>query len=55
MGSILGSVIVGIILAAIIGGIIWSLWKDKKKGKHSCGGTCVGCPNASSCHPKSHQ
>ena len=35
--------IVGGILAAIVGGIIWKMVKDKKSGKHSCGGNCANC------------
>jgi hypothetical protein len=45
----MGSVIVGIIVVAIIAAIVLSMRSDRKKGKHSCGGTC-GCPNACNCH-----
>ena len=37
----MGSVIVGIIVAAIIAAIVLSMRSDRKKGKHSCGGTCA--------------
>ena len=46
----MGSVIVGIIVVAIIAAIVLSMRSDRKKGKHSCGGTCGGCPNACNCH-----
>ena len=36
----MGSVIVGIIVVAIIAAIVLSMRSDRKKGKHSCGGTC---------------
>ncbi len=50
MSGFLGTLIVAIILAAIIGLVIYSMVKDKKQGKHSCGGTCGCCPNSSLCH-----
>ena len=46
----MGSVIVGIIVVAIIAAIVLSMRSDRKKGKHSCGGTCFGWPMACSCH-----
>ena len=42
----MGSVIVGIIVVAIIAAIVLSMRSDRKKGKHSCGGTCGAC----NCH-----
>ena len=46
----MGSVIVGIIVVAIIAAIVLSMRSDRKKGKHSCGGTRGGRPNACNCH-----
>ena len=40
MGSILGTLVVLLILLAVVGAIIWSMVKDKKNGKSSCGGNC---------------
>ena len=45
----MGTVIVALVLAAIVGLIIWSMVKDKKKGKSSCGGNCAHC-GANCCH-----
>ena len=42
----MGSIVIGILLLVIVVGIVWKLRSDQKKGKHSCGGTCGGCPNA---------
>ena len=46
----MGSIVIGILLLVIVVGIVWKLRSDQKKGKHSCGGTCGGCPNAAHCH-----
>lgn len=43
MGSILGTLVVFLILLAVVGAIIWSMVKDKKNGKSSCGGNCSAC------------
>ena len=45
----MGSIVIGILLLVIVVGIVWKLRSDQKKGKHSCGGTCGGCPNAAHC------
>lgn len=37
------------VAAAIVGLIVWSMVKDKKKGKSSCGGNCAHC-GAGCCH-----
>ncbi|MCR5761627.1 MAG: FeoB-associated Cys-rich membrane protein [Sphaerochaetaceae bacterium] len=42
--------IVLIILIAIVALIIYSMRKDKKKGKNSCGHKCSGCAMAGQCH-----
>ncbi len=41
------NVIIIVILAAIIGGIIYYLYKCKKRGD-----TCIGCPYAKQCGGK---
>ncbi len=44
MGSILGTLFVGILLLAFVGLIIFSMVKDKKAGKSiQCGGDCSHC------------
>ena len=45
----MGTVIVALVLVAIVGLIVWSMVKDKKKGKSSCGGNCAHC-GAVCCH-----
>lgn len=41
--SNLGTLAVIIILAAAVGWIVFGLVRDKKAGKHSCGGNCANC------------
>ena len=38
------------VLAALVGLAVWSLLRDKKKGKSSCGGNCGACPMSGKCH-----
>ena len=39
----MADLIVIAILAAAVCGVIYKMRKDKKAGKHSCGGNCAGC------------
>ena len=43
LGKQMGTIIVGLVLVAVVAAIIVSLAKNKKKGKHSCGGNCAHC------------
>lgn len=43
-------IIAGLIL--FFGLLIFSLIRDKKKGKSSCCGGCAGCAMAGKCHPE---
>ncbi|MCC8074717.1 MAG: FeoB-associated Cys-rich membrane protein [Clostridiales bacterium] len=48
-----GTIVVGLILLAIVAAILRGMLRDRKQGKHSCGGGCAGCPHAcggGSCH-----
>ncbi|MBR0218901.1 MAG: FeoB-associated Cys-rich membrane protein [Clostridia bacterium] len=45
-----GTIAVSLLLIALVTGIIVKLFRDKKKGKSSCGCNCGCCPMASSCH-----
>ncbi len=48
----IGTIAVLIVLIAIVTGIVLAMRKDKKSGKHSCGGNCSscgGCAHAASC------
>ena len=47
-----GNILVLSILALIITLIIFSMIRDKKKGRHSCGGNCSSCPGCSTCQMK---
>lgn len=51
------TIVICVVLLAVIGLAVWSLVKDKKKGKSSCGCNCAHCAMAGSCHgqkKKSH-
>ncbi len=45
-----GTIIVTLALIALVAVIIVRLYRDKKKGKTSCGGNCGCCPMGGSCH-----
>lgn len=46
----LGTIIVSLILTVIIGLVIYSMVKNKKEGKSSCGCNCSSCPAGGACH-----
>ena len=39
-----------LVLAAAVFAIVFSLIREKKKGRSSCGGGCAHCPMAGECH-----
>ena len=39
------------VLIAFFGWLVYTLIRDKKKGKSSCCGSCAGCAMAGHCHP----
>ena len=39
----MADLIVIAILAAAVCAVIYKMRKDKKAGKHNCGGNCAGC------------
>ena len=46
-----------LIIACLIlffGLLVYSLVRDKKKGKSSCCGGCAGCAMAGKCHPQTN-
>ena len=47
----IGTILIIAALAAFFALLIWSLIRDKKKGKSSCCGGCAGCAMAGHCHP----
>lgn len=51
----IGTIIVAAVLSVIIGAIVFSIIRNKKKGKNSCSCGCTGCAGCAmkdSCHPK---
>ena len=58
MPPILGTLLTALLLAALVGLIVFSLRRDRKKGKHICGGSCgsgacagcSGCSMSAPCH-----
>lgn len=51
----IATVIISLVLAVIVALIIFSLVKNKKKGKSSCGCNCAHCAMAGSCHSSNQQ
>ena len=56
MGSFLGqyggTIAIGVIVAAAVIAAAAKLWRDRKKGKNSCGCGCDHCPSQGVCHTK---
>lgn len=48
----IGTIVILAVLAVIFGLMLYSLIRDKKAGKSSCGGGCAGCANACYCHSR---
>ncbi len=48
----IATIIICAALAVMFGLMLWSLLRNKKKGKSSCCGGCAGCANACYCHPQ---
>ena len=46
------TVLICVALIVVVALIVWSLVKDKKKGKSTCGCKCAHCAMAGSCHSK---
>ena len=47
----IGTILICAVLIAFFALLIWSLVRDRKKGKSSCCGGCAGCAMAGRCHP----
>ena len=43
----MGTAIVGGVLLLIVGTVVYRMAKDRKRGKHECGGDCGNCKG---CH-----
>lgn len=48
----LSTIVVSAVLAAVFAGVIYTMVKNKKNGKSSCGCGCSSCPMSGSCHDK---
>lgn len=46
----IATVLICAVLVAAVAAIIFSMVKNRKKGKSSCG--CANCPMSGSCHPE---
>ena len=46
----LGTILIALALAAVVVLILRGLLRDRRKGKHSCGGNCGACGGCSACH-----
>ncbi len=46
----LANIIICMVLIAVVALIITGMFKNKRKGKSSCGSGCAGCPMSGSCH-----
>jgi hypothetical protein len=46
----IATIIVLLVVIAAVALAVYSIIKNKKAGKSSCGCNCSGCPNAGSCH-----
>ena len=44
------TIVICLVLILIVAGIIYSLIRDKKRGKSTCGNNCAHCTMAGSCH-----
>ena len=53
IGENAGTINVSIVLAALVTGIVVRLWKDKKRGKSSCGCNCSCCLMGGTCRKPS--
>lgn len=39
----IGTIMVAAVVLALVGGIVWSMVKNHRQGKGSCGGECSKC------------
>lgn len=46
----IGTILICAVLVAVVAAIIVSMYRDRKRGKSSCGGSCAHCAMCGSCH-----
>ena len=49
LGANIGTILICAVILAVVALLVWSLIRDKKKGKSCCGG-CSGCSMNGVCH-----
>ena len=47
-----GTILIGGIIAVAVVLVIIKMYRDKKKGRSSCGCNCSNCPSSGTCHKK---
>lgn len=52
LGANLGTILVVLALAGIVTLIVWSMARDKKSGRHACGGDCGHSSACKTCRQK---
>ncbi|MCR5322190.1 MAG: FeoB-associated Cys-rich membrane protein [Lachnospiraceae bacterium] len=45
----IANIVIVIILLTVIGLAVWSIIRNRKKGRSCCGGSCGGCMYSGSC------
>ena len=45
----IGTIIVCLVLLTVVFAIVFTMLRDKKRGKHSCSCGCKGCPLSGKC------
>lgn len=45
----IGTILITLLLILVVGGIIFSMIRDKRKGKSTCGCSCANCKMCSAC------
>lgn len=51
INAYIGTILISLVLIAVVGSIVWSMIRQKKQGKSSCGCGCASCAMKGSCHP----
>ena len=51
----LGTILVSAVLILVLALAVRKLVRDRKAGKHSCGGSCAGCAMRDSCRNQTSQ
>lgn len=51
----LATIVVTVIIAVAVAAILVYMYREKKKGHHSCGGNCAGCTACSHASGTEHR